>query len=320
MAITQFKEGDSLEPTTEMYEEAAGWIMRLRESAEEADLEGFRGWLAGQPARHFALAEMEALSEGVRAPAAAELAADRRRSALRRRWSVAALAASLVLALTGIAQREALTVALLADDTAPAGQQHRVRLADGTLVTLNSGAALDERFSRARRDVTLMRGEAFFDVAKNKARPFVIGAGDARVTVVGTHFNVKIDREQTVVTVEGGIVRLGAQRGGKEIRLTAGQQGFVEGGRVQAQPNFDALAVSAWRRGQMVFYTARLDEVVAELNRYRSGHIYVANRAYAGETISGVFGTKDTDDVIRTLEKQTGLRSLDLPGGMVVLY
>jgi transmembrane sensor len=188
------------------------------------------------------------------------------------------------------------------------------------MVTLGSRAALDERFSAGRRDVTLMRGEAFFDVAKDKARPFVIGAGDARVTVVGTHFNVKIEGVQTVVTVEEGIVRLGGARGSREIRLTAGQQGFVEGGKVQAQPNFDELAASAWRRNQMVFYNSRLDEVVAELNRYRGGHVYVANRSYAGERISGVFGTKDTDDVIRTLEKQTGLRSLALPGGTVVLY
>lgn len=324
MAVTQFQPGDSLEPTRDMYEEAAAWILRLRESTEEADLEGFRSWLAGAPARHFALAEMETLTDGVRAPAADALATGRRRAALRRRWRGVALAASLMLALLGVAEREEIAVALFADDTAAVGQQRRVRLADGTLVTLGSGAALDERFSPARRDVTLMRGEAFFDVAKNRARPFVIGAGAARVTVVGTHFNVKIDGDQTVVTVEGGIVRLGAAGGtagsGPEIRLTAGQQGFVEDGKVQAQPNFDPLAVSAWRHDQMVFYNARLDTVVAELNRYRRAPVYIANRAYAGETISGVFGTKDTGDVIRTLEKQTGLRSLDLPGGVVVLY
>ena len=320
MAVTQFKEGDLLEPTPDMYDEAAAWIVRLRESEAEADLEEFRAWLAGAPARHVALAEMETLSSGVRGPAATALAADRRRRGLHQRWRAAALAASLVIALTGIVQREALAVALFADGEAPAGSQRRLALADGTIVTLNSKAALDTHFSRGQRDVTLMRGEAFFDVAKDAARPFVIAAGAARVTVVGTHFNVKVEGGDTVVTVDEGIVRLAAFKGGNDIRLSAGQQGLVERDRVQAQPNFDALAVSAWRRNQMVFYNARIDEVVAELNRYRSAPILVLNRGFANERISGVFASRDTDDVIRTLEKQLGISSLSLPGGVVILY
>lgn len=320
MAVTKFERDDLLEPTSDMYEEAAVWIMRLRESAEEADLEGFRTWLAAAPARHFALAEMEALEEGVRVPAATALAAERKWAVSRKRWRAGAIAACLALVLTGVSQREAISVALFADRSTSPGEQQRVVLSDGTVVTLNSRAALDERFSKGQRDVTLMRGEAFFDVAKDKLRPFVIAAGEARVTVVGTHFNVKLDGDEAVVTVDEGIVRLGAPRGGKEIRLTAGQQGFVEGGKVQAQPNFDALAASAWRRNQLVFYNARLDDVVNELKRYRSGSILVANRSFAGERISGVFSTKDTDDVIRTLEKQTGLRSLELLGGLMILY
>lgn len=319
--MIQIGKDDLIEPTPEMYEEAAAWILRLRESADEAELGRFRAWLVEAPARQFALAEMETLFEGVRPAAARVHAGEARKRVARRRWRAGALAASLALALTGIAQREAIAVALLADDSAPAGEQRRVALADGTRVTLNSGSALDERFSARTRAVTLMRGEAFFDVAKDPARPFVIAAGEARVTVVGTHFNVRIDGDETVVTVEGGVVRLGTRDGRQgEIRLTAGQQGFVEGGKVQAQPNFDALAASAWRRGQMVFYNARLDEVVAELNRYRTGAVHVANRRFAAERISGVFSTHDTDDVIRSLEKQLGARSLTLPGGIVFLY
>ena len=315
------REGDIIEPTPDMYEEAGEWILRLREGGDAAELERFRAWQAEAPARQFAVAEMEVLFEGVRPAAARQLAERQRRTGRQRRFGAMALAASLLLALVGIAERDALSIYLRADERAATGTRAPVRLADGTHVLLNSTAALDEHFTPGERGVTLLRGEAFFDVAKDRTRPFVISAGAARITVVGTHFNVRMDEGETTVTVEEGVVRLAGNKGaGPEIRLTAGQQGLVEGRNAQLQPDFDALAVAAWKRGQLVFYNSRIDTVLAELNRYRTGPVILVNRSFARDRISGVFRTRDTDDIVRSLEKQLGVRALSLPGGAILLY
>ncbi|MEO6455953.1 MAG: FecR domain-containing protein [Ginsengibacter sp.] len=101
-------------------------------------------------------------------------------------------------------------------------------LPDGSMVTLNKRSSISypSRFTGHTRKVVL-KGEAFFNVSADKNKPFIISAGDAEITVVGTSFNVKNENEQTQVVVENGIVRV--RENGKTIVLNAGERTTVSG-------------------------------------------------------------------------------------------
>jgi transmembrane sensor len=310
------------EPSDAQIGAAMLWLTRLREAGETTS-RPFERWLAEHPAHAFAWAESEALfafSAGPAKRAARHYHRHGPAKARRRRWSMAlgALAASAA-ALLVMPSIETLRF-LGADAVAAPGELKTVRLADGSRITLNTASALDIDISRRGRHVKLRRGgEAFFDIAKDPAHPFTVDAGPARIRVLGTRFNVRIDADQAIIGVNEGKVRVARADGGTATILVPGQELIVDGQAMQRQA-LDAFASSAWRRREMVVRRTPLRMVVDELNRYRSADIYLFNSALGESRISGVFRTNDPKDSVRTLERALGVKSVTLPTGQVILY
>jgi transmembrane sensor len=131
----------------------------------------------------------------------------------------------------------------------------RVSLVDGSIVELNSASEVLMLFSPAERRVRLVRGEAHFTVAKNKARPFLVEAGTVAVRAVGTAFNVRLGgKDVEVLVTEGKVAVAEVERGGQrsEVRSQKSEVGGQpaaptpgEGGRSVARSGSNGLAVGA---------------------------------------------------------------------------
>ncbi|MDP3334255.1 MAG: FecR family protein [Methylococcaceae bacterium] len=201
--------------------------------------------------------------------------------------------------------------------TAP-GQQVIINLKDGSRLTLSTDTALTVQFSEQQRRIELLRGEAYFEVAPNKSRPFIVDGGPADARAVGTAFSVKKKKDDVRVAVSEGIVEVSADS--TSTRVHAAQQIDYQHGQMQAVFNVNNDDTFAWRRGQVVFSRQPLSEVLEEVNRYRSGRIVAVNSALAGRIVSGVFNSRDANSVVDALKATLHAEAVNVPGGLVLLY
>ncbi|SFV15012.1 FecR family protein [Methylobacterium sp. 174MFSha1.1] len=282
-------------------EAAAGWVVRLASSdATEADRAAFDAWLAADPVHAAAFAEMDALWRQLghlpdRAPV--------RRSPR----GPAGLAAILVLG-GALAFQAGLADWLRSDLWSGIGDIAHATLPDGSRVDLNTGTALALHFSGAERRVSLLRGEAVFDVARDPARPFVVEGGGVSVRAVGTVFYVRADGAAQPVGVAEG--RVDVATGGRHVAVSAGEA-FREGpagGGEAVVAKADVARAIAWRDGRLTVSGERLSDVLAELGRYRRGRIVLLDAKAGERRVTGAFDLRDTDDALDALAAGLSLR------------
>ena len=181
------------------------------------------------------------------------------------------------------------------------GERRLLDLPDGSQLEVNGRTQLVVQFSAGQRHVQLREGEVMFSVAHDSERPFVVSTGNGKVTVTGTRFDVRQDPEQTRVAVENGSVRVEGRDASKAL-LTAGLGSHIDArGQVAAPYAIDAAAVTAWRKGKLVFNDAPLSEVVKEVSRYREQPLRVAPGKIAALRLSSTFNADDTDALLRAL-------------------
>jgi transmembrane sensor len=171
------------------------------------------------------------------------------------------------------------------------GEFRKVQLADRSTVSINSGSEVEVQLTDAQRRVALTHGEAWFEVAKDKARPFIVEAGDARVRAVGTAFSVRRHAHGAEVLVTEGVVEIWANGGmAPHRRLAAGELALVpaDGGALRISSNPGEVARRlAWREGKLVFENQPLGDAVAEFNRYNARQIVVADPALRRKPLVG---------------------------------
>jgi len=301
--------------------EAADWLDRLNTPPHETeDLEAFSAWRADPENR----AEYERLEDIKRAmttmrddpdmrQAAAEAlergAARRRRHApltLRPRQLVAGLvAACLVAAIGAFALR-------MPTYSTRVGETFSATLEDGSRVQLNTDSAVRVRYSAGQRRIELLRGQAFFQVAHNVQRPFIVLAGDAQVRALGTRFDVRrIGQDVRVVLVQGSIEVSDPAVRPAPWRLKAGQALALP--RATAEPvaptPVDTPSVTSWTTGNLTFQGVPLSEAVAELNRYSHDKIVLAPGVPADRHVTGVFPAGDNGDFIAAVSSIFDLKS-----------
>lgn len=158
--------------------------------------------------------------------------------------------------------------AMLALQTA--GEKRTDTLPDGTVVTLNAHSRLDfpEHFAGAATRQVKLQGEAFFDVHSNPQQPFVIGAGETVIRVVGTAFNVKATDTIVQVAVTEGKVKFEAPKAKREVLLEAGSTGRFEAkAQVMTQDTLGPDNALFWMTGRLVYRNRPLDEVIAEIGQ-----------------------------------------------------
>ncbi|MGY2376947.1 FecR family protein [Pseudomonas sp. SDO524_S393] len=290
-----------------LFEQACGWYFRLQaEDVTPAEMEAFAAWLGQGQAQDDAWQEVRAMLGGLREPARVirrtEQAAWRKPL---RRWACAA-AVLLTVGLT--VQNTPWLDRLRADYATTTGESRTVDLADGSRLQLNTDSAVQVRMNGGERQIRLLRGEGFFSVTKDPARPFVVQSGEGWVKVVGTQFSVARRDAQTRVQVAQGKVQVSAGNG-EPVYLEPGRAVEYQGQRLAAIHGFDPASGFAWRQRQLVFRQQPLSEVVSELNRYWPGKTLVLGEALRNRVVSGVFEIDKPDAVIKALEYTLNLHA-----------
>ena len=176
--------------------------------------------------------------------------------------------------------------------TTGVGEQRLVQLADGSSVRLDTASAIRVRFGGGERRIELERGQALFTVATDPGRPFIVDAGAAEVTAVGTVFDVRRMDGAVRVTLVEGAVEVSAGAGAAASRMRAGEQARVAAGRVSTRP-VDAAKATSWTDGRLVFEDASLAAAVAEVNRFLEAPIVLAEGVDGGVPVNGVFRAGD---------------------------
>jgi len=295
-------------------QEAVAWHTRLTSGEPEAaERIRFEAWRAQSPTHAKAYRKIEKLWQMLGAPLQTEQQR-RQSSAVNRRstnrkpatWRIGlAIAAVLLLALTLKLYPDYLQ-APWADYRTHIGEQTTITLADGSTAYLNTDTALDVSWSDHERRIVLLRGEAEFEVTRDNQRPFRVVAGNTRTEALGTHFIVRYDGESGMVTLLEGKVRTSRYSARGEL---AGTSDLKPGERVTF--NHDALseaqsadlsAASAWRRGRLSMNFVTLQQVIAEINRYRRGQVKLIDKALANREINAAIDLNHIDDWLDALQ------------------
>ncbi|ANK76160.1 iron dicitrate transport regulator FecR (plasmid) [Ensifer adhaerens] len=298
---------------------AAGWVARLQsEDATVIDRQAFERWLDEHPDHRAAYEELRALWSDLGEVPIPEGRLGQLRAQRRRRVGgfvglcLAAGVAILTLA-TPYGDR------WRADYYTGVGEVRRIALEDGTQVDLNTDTALVVHYDQGQRKVRLLRGEAFFAVAKNPQRPFVVEDGSISATALGTRYSVGAtgaDRAADVKVEEG---RVEVEAAGQKAILGAGEAATIDRQGRLFLTKTDVAAGTAWRDGKLVFSRLPLREVLSTLERYRRGRILLIDEKAGALEVSGIFDLHDTDDALSVLEASLPLRVLRLSGLMVLV-
>jgi len=194
------------------------------------------------------------------------------------------------------------------------GEQRTVQLLDGSTVELNARSTIQVRLTSEQRDVTLLEGQALFQVAKDKQRPFVVRAGDAQVRAVGTEFDVYKKQAATVVTVvEGRVETYDSQDspGTAAIVLSAGEQLTVVPHVVTKPTRTDTAIATAWVQKRLIFEETPLNDVAEEFNRYNRRPLTIDDGELGNIRISGVYSSTDPASLINFLRNQNSIQVVE---------
>jgi transmembrane sensor len=308
------------EGLADVYDAAALWHERRRARGwSAADETALTAWLEADPEHVHAYAAMADVEEFLDDAVAAgglerELiearAAFAKGKAARSRRSFALMAAGLagVAVLAGVGGW-VWTQGGVSEQTyvAQAGRRNAVVLADGSHVVLDAGATLKARIGRSRREITLDRGRAFFDVAHDPSRPFEVSGGGRVVRALGTAFEVDLAPAAGVyrVALLRGRVRV-SETGADPVELTPGQVLQARGEGVGTVSSADVASATAWREGRLVLQGEALQDAAAEVNR-RGGRPIVVRGAARNLKISGAFGADDPEAFARAVAVVHGL-------------
>ncbi len=183
------------------------------------------------------------------------------------------------------------------------GQKLNLVLADGTEVYLNSGSSIKypQRFEGDTREVEL-EGEAFFDVAKNPEKPFIIKSGEVETTVLGTSFNVNTYPEfhQIAVTVATGKVKVASQE--HEVLLMPNEQGvFDRKSKSISKKKIDVTSFLHWKDGIIHFEDVELSEVLESLERWYGVTFMVDNKNMGDCHITATYDNERLSAVLESI-------------------
>lgn len=216
--------------------------------------------------------------------------------------------------------------------------KHRVLLPDNSIVHLNFNSAIKISFTNSIRQIELLKGEAFFKVAKNPKRPFIVRTGNSTASALGTAFIVRRENESSsLITVTEGVVEvaispeylpkntLGKQRVTNDLTtrnsiiLTANESVISSSKNIGKIEKIVSNNIGSWHRGVLIFNDTPLQKVLAEIDRYTAYSI-TANLGYRyKEKITGTFFIKRLDQELSALITSLNLTVVRDSKGELVL-
>ncbi|WP_191229294.1 FecR family protein [Aurantiacibacter xanthus] len=305
---------------------AAEWVVRLAGGPlDPQERRKLDAWLAAAPANAAAFKEAQSalgqMDRLARAPGSLRRYSVDAPSARKApvRWpQLAALAASVALVLT-------ISSAWLGDPITLLRADHRTAIAktgsftlpDGSRIDLGPASAIAVDFDESERRVTLLSGVAYVVAVPQgeaQGRPFVIEAANGEARALGTRFEVERLTDAVAVTVMEHEVAVSADNGSGRAVLSPGEKvRYDRRGNLSPLGTISEEQALAWQNGQLVFDRIPLEQVVAELNRYRAGRIVVIGERLRSETISGVFDASDIDGALTSISTEVDARIVGAP-------
>jgi transmembrane sensor len=278
------------ETARDIADQAAAWATRIDAGSINPDAdEGLRQWLQGDPRRRGALLRAEAaLSFMDRGRALSGVIPNPTIKPFLVWRTLLVAGAALAAGIVGVA----ILVTIPHRYGTGLGEVRQVPLSDGSLVAINTQSAVEIAMHPDSREVTLTRGEAWFKVAHDKKRPFIVSAGRIRVRAVGTAFSVRRHDEGADVQVtEGTVETWTVGEESRKVRIASGSKAYVA--EYQApktvQAPVDIERSLAWREGQIALEGETLDQAVAQFNRYNTRKLVISDPTLADEKLVGQF-------------------------------
>jgi transmembrane sensor len=322
-------EEETSAPAEELMREAQHWVARIHsQEVDRAEADALKRWLSRSAAHEKAFAEMNlrwsafhAAAVNVAAKSAVQsqssIRAERSRRPDRRMLLGGALAASvggaLYLASYPPLQLWPSLGEFAADYRTETGQRRQFALTETVSVEMNTRTSVSVRSSApAVASIELISGE----VAVTAKSPVAVVAANGRARTDHGAFGLRNDGGKVSVNcIEGEIY---ASCGGNEMMLRPGQRVDYDRRGLQDVKNIDMVTAEAWRRGLLVFVDTPLSQVIAEINRYRHGHVILVDQVLSALPVDATFRLDRIDDAVPRLADVFGAKIRSLPGGIVL--
>ena len=321
-----------------LYEEAAGWLMRLEErSVSEVEAQELREWI-GRSADHKRILlntlstwdQMEVMEELADVFPLGEFSNTYNQKKSPKVYAgpaVAAMFAICVIGTTLLWMKHETTPEMLAFET-EIGASKTIEMSDGSEVVLNTNTKILTEFNDSKRSIVLEQGEAFFEVEHNPNVPFIVAVNGVEIQAVGTAFGVRVRDGLTDVLVTDGRVRItrDANLPGSSKSSTL----FVDKGNkvsiakegastpVLVEPKAIAKMLM-WQKQMLAFNGEPLSEVVEEFSRYTNVQISIADKETGEIRVGGFFRSNDLDGLLTSLENNFGISTNSVNQDNIIL-
>ncbi|WP_100657130.1 FecR family protein [Alteromonas flava] len=319
----------------DIQEQACVWISRIDRGLNEQETDLLAKWISGSNAHREVLFEMASLWDDMSVlqelsglfPLPEQKAEVSEKKPTIYSWQLAASVAFLVLAVGAIVisqlpqpdNSQTVTTQLASTQI---GEQRSMTLSDGSILHLNTNSAVSIAFSDTQRRISLTRGEAFFEVAHEQNRPFVVAAGANTVTAIGTAFNVQLidDAAFELVVTDGRVLiqDRAAQKAAEDTKVLQDDSLIVDDGllvfsgekalvdkQVTERSSISENDMNddlAWQKGMLVFKGESLEDVLTEISRYTDIRFQIIDSSLKEYRVAGHFKVGDTAGLLNALE------------------
>nr|WP_121271474.1 FecR family protein [Pedobacter schmidteae] len=205
----------------------------------------------------------------------------------------------------------------------PRGGTYQIILSDGTKVWLNASSELKfpASFNQSKQRSVELSGEAYFEVAKSKIKPFIVHSNGQEIEVLGTHFNVNsyLDEKVTKTTLLEGAIKLKLLKGDNPASyvLRAGQQAIA--GHNIVIRNIDAMDAIDWKNGMFIFNKESLESIMRKLSRWYDVDIVFENEKLKSRLLGGTVSRFSTVTEVLEVLELTELAHFKIKGRSIIV-
>ncbi len=302
-------------PDPRVVKQAIQWTLRLNGNADAELRNACEHWRQANPEHETAWLRVQALNSELaasyQAVPGARMALETLESStqrLQRRQALKLLSTFAVGASAlWLAREVAPWQRWMADFSTTVGERQRFTLADGSVLQLNTDSAVNVRFDTNQRLLLLERGEILLSTAKDASRPLRLSNRDGLFEALGTRFVLRQDERSTRLSVEAGSVAIAPRVRGQTTAIAGPGQTFEINGDSALLAERSNMDSAAWADGLIVTRDMRLADFLAEIGRYRHGHLH-CDASVADLRLSGVFRLDDTNQLLALLPQTLPVR------------
>lgn len=302
-------------PDPRVVKQAIQWTLRLNGNADAELRNACEHWRQANPEHETAWLRVQALNSelaaGYQAVPGARVALETLESStqrLQRRQALKLLSTFAVGASALWLAREVTPwQRWMADFSTTVGERQRFTLADGSVLQLNTDSAVNVRFDTNQRLLLLERGEILLSTAKDASRPLRVSNRDGLFEALGTRFVLRQDERTTRLSVEEGSVAIAPRVRGQTTAIAGPGQTFEINGDSALLAERSNMDSAVWADGLIVTRDMRLADFLAEIGRYRHGHLH-CDESVADLRLSGVFRLDDTNQLLALLPQTLPVR------------